>query len=807
MKNMKSIKKVGLVLFTMIFIITNTISLWLVSASSSSTQIVYPLKTVSKLECRYDDYDELSKGCKQKLPILKTKDYKKYSSQNGWYNDYTRFYTVLWWASYKYGWDVWYGWHGWTDIASSRGTPVYSIAKWKVIEAKKALGWWKFVTVEHYVYGKKVFSNYAHLDKITVNVWDRVNAWEQIWTVWNTWNSTWNHLHLQIDLNTKFHPYYYDWKKCPYSYKKITEQWVCFDELKKNTIDPLLFLETKWKIVKNLKTMTQKVTINKNKPITSKKSNKKIDIDIFDKTVYRWYSRSDIREVQQIFRDLELYDWGLTWDYSDIENIILKYQIDKWVVKNKSSLWAWWFWPKTRAMVKIDYDKFLKSGKKHNYVVITNKNKDSINSWNTIQKIERKNMMTREEIEAREYENFIKNNKFDLDLKNIWGNIKLWTSAKIDFKITKKYKDKPFRWNTPLNISIVTDERILKVFPKKFYNFSDGKREITLNWVKSWITNVAIKFWSKTIKTYKIRVYSPKDKIYLESWNIYWSKNVILSNSTKAIALFRDKTKKNLINIEYHWTYKLKWSPDTKVCIKKWSIKNLSKVHKKSCNRHEYKREIDFNYSDTIAWILFFDYKSTWDDAKIEIINTYNNAKLADKKLKVSYPKWLKNNYVYKDDVIKWLKNDIISNSSKWYFLEQRAITQYDSNLWIRNTLNKMRLNSYNEKFSNKISQNLNNLIQESNSKIKTLTRKEFLEKAHKYLVFTNINSWNLRDYKDLNEDWNKKAYGLFWNSLTWKDRFGENYFQPNKQITRWEVAFILNNAMFNNTNLELSLK
>ena len=804
MKTLKKFKKIGLEVFTWVFILTNIIPVWIVSASSKSEKVVYPIKEVSTLECRYTDFDDLSSKCKQKLPILETKDYTKYIKKNWGYNEYTRYYTELWWASYKYGWDVWFWWHQWTDIVSSKGTPIYSVADWKVIIAKKALGRGNLVTVEHYMYWKKVFSNYTHLSKILVKVWDKVTAWKKVWEMWSTGNSTWNHLHFQVDLDTAFHPYYYSRKTCPYSYSEITEKGVCFDDLKANTVDPILFLETKGEILKNLKAPTKKVNKLKNttkKWKTKKRKSSNKNVSIFKKTVYVWYAKTDVKEVQKVLKDLKLYKKWLTWNYKDIENIIYKYQVKKWIVQNKSSLWAGWFGPKTRSTMERDYNKFLKTSKKYNYTV------KKSSSWSRKQIIERKYIMTREEIEAKEYENFIKNNDFNLDLKNVWWNIKIWYTSEIDFRITKKYRNKPFKWNTPLDISIVTDERILKVFPKKFYSFSNWKREIRLTWIKSWITNVQVKFWNKTIKTYKIRVYSPDDKIYLESWKIYWQSKVVLWDNVKGIVLFKDKTKKKLINIKYNWKYKLKWIWDTKVCIKKWSIKNLSRVHKKSCKNMDYKNEIEFTYEDTIAWILLFDYKSTWTNAKVEIVNNYSNAKIVDKKLVVSNPKWLKNNYVYKSDIINVLKNYIATNSSKWYFSENKAITQYDAKIWMSNTLKKVKSKTYNIDMKNMIDSKLTMLSEESSSKNETITRKEFLEKSYKYLVLKNPNLNHLKTYKDLDSELNKKASALFNKNITWKDKFGENYFQPKKKITRWEVAFILNNTITNNTDTYLSVR
>ena len=138
MKITESFKRFLSVIFIGIFLITNVNPI-VTSAWNSNDKIVYPLQEVSKLDCRFENFSDLSSNCKQKLPILKTKDYKKYSEKNGGYNDYTRYYTVLWWASYKYGWDVWNGWHQWTDIATAEWTPVYSMADWKVITAESAI--------------------------------------------------------------------------------------------------------------------------------------------------------------------------------------------------------------------------------------------------------------------------------------------------------------------------------------------------------------------------------------------------------------------------------------------------------------------------------------------------------------------------------------------------------------------------------------------------------------------------------------------------------------------------------------------
>jgi hypothetical protein len=51
-------------------------------SEASSSEIIYPLKQISKLDCRFNDFDTLSSDCIQNLPILNTKDYEKYATQN-----------------------------------------------------------------------------------------------------------------------------------------------------------------------------------------------------------------------------------------------------------------------------------------------------------------------------------------------------------------------------------------------------------------------------------------------------------------------------------------------------------------------------------------------------------------------------------------------------------------------------------------------------------------------------------------------------------------------------------------------------
>ena len=54
----------------------------LAAIDNNSDKIIYPLKQISKLECRFNDFEDLNSSCKQVLPILKTTEYEKYASKD-----------------------------------------------------------------------------------------------------------------------------------------------------------------------------------------------------------------------------------------------------------------------------------------------------------------------------------------------------------------------------------------------------------------------------------------------------------------------------------------------------------------------------------------------------------------------------------------------------------------------------------------------------------------------------------------------------------------------------------------------------
>lgn len=212
----------------------------------SSYAWTYPVKQVSKptAKCKFNLWKDLWPACKVNLPKLTPKDYKTKVKDMF----YRRIYTVLWASSYKYWWDQLNWTHLWVDIATSKWTPVYSIWDGKVVFVWWKKWRWKVIIIRHRFKWKYIYSNYTHLSKIVVTNWQYVKEWTKIWEVWSTWNSTWNHLHFQIDKNQSiwYHPFWFNRCSAWHSISSITNSTFCLQELLKNTVDPLEFLATNW---------------------------------------------------------------------------------------------------------------------------------------------------------------------------------------------------------------------------------------------------------------------------------------------------------------------------------------------------------------------------------------------------------------------------------------------------------------------------------------------------------------------------------------------------------------------------------
>lgn len=66
-------------------------------------------------------------------------------------------------------------------------------------------------------------------------------------------------------------------------------------------------------------------------------------------------SLDDVKEVQDFFKGLLYYYGEVDWKYESIKPLIIRYQLQKWIVLSKDDEAAWYIWPKTIASLNKDF--------------------------------------------------------------------------------------------------------------------------------------------------------------------------------------------------------------------------------------------------------------------------------------------------------------------------------------------------------------------------------------------------------------------------------------------------------------------
>lgn len=635
-----------------------------------NAELVYPIAEMSKVDCRFSDFSTLSNECKMELPILKTSDYTKYKND---YSLYRRVYTILWWSTYNYGWDVWNGWHQWVDIATSKWTPVYSITDWKVVQAWFLAWRGNNVKIEHMVNWRKIYSNYSHLSAINVSLWDNVKTKTKIWEVWSTWNSFWNHLHFQIDLATSGSGPRYRSNCMEKNYDKIVNSDVCFSQLNNNTIDPLLFLETGWAVVK--------------------------------------------------------------------ANII-----DKPKIENISQAW----------------------------------------------------LLSREEILRREIEEFLKLYSVKVEILNLWWSIELWKSWNFRITVTDKRTKKPFTGSFPWDMNFKYEKSKLDIFPTWILQIDNWTRDFKITPKIEWKLSVDIYIWETFFKKVTFWVFNTKKAIYPKSTYFWISTNNVISETKKWVFYFKDNYWLNIIWVKFDWTYTLKSENNTmKFCIKKVSkISDLNMIYNMNCKEDNFKNEVNFSFNDSISWILVFNYKILKEWSNNLIISNSKNDKISSKKLNWTLPVDLKVTYPYYDDVLKISRLWFVSWINKWYFLPDRELSKEDGINFLKNYLESKLKKCSNNDCKAIYSEKLLDLSKEYSDKFSYFTRLEYITLIWKYVPIDEYKNDDYIKFRDLKENELTYSKNILKNA-TWSDYFGETrYFQPSKNITRWEWAFLISRVL-----------
>lgn len=167
-------------------------------------------------------------------------------------------YTTMYLGNYvtgNYEENVWS--HPWVDIMPAiKNDNVYACLPWSVEFAWANSSNGNYIVLRHpevpdpcdLSKTTTLFSNHLHLSELNVMTWDIIDEWDIIGKSWNTGNSTWEHLHFQIDTESApFHPYW------PFTYKEASDAGFGFFEAvnnaigienaRKYTVNPLVYLD------------------------------------------------------------------------------------------------------------------------------------------------------------------------------------------------------------------------------------------------------------------------------------------------------------------------------------------------------------------------------------------------------------------------------------------------------------------------------------------------------------------------------------------------------------------------------------
>lgn len=185
----------------------------------------YPLKSISK-------------GNLTELPLIKNADYAQFKGNP----DYRSVYSVLRTASYYGGRDVGMGAHEGVDFATDLGTSVYASYDGEVYSAWYQGNRGNTVVLRHEWNGEIYYTIYAHLNTIYVSQGQMVKEGDILGISGDTGNTTWPHLHFQIEKsNAPFHPYYPT--NCQGSIEEVVNTTSCTSKIIEYTLDPIYFLE------------------------------------------------------------------------------------------------------------------------------------------------------------------------------------------------------------------------------------------------------------------------------------------------------------------------------------------------------------------------------------------------------------------------------------------------------------------------------------------------------------------------------------------------------------------------------------
>ncbi len=376
---------------------------------------------------------------------------------------------------------------------------------------------------------------------------------------------------------------------------------------------------------------------------------------------------------------------------------------------------------------------------------------------------------SREQIMLTELELFLARYNMDT-ISNISGNtLNLWQAWTIDLSVD--YRNRPFNGSLPMPLEIEYDSDVIHVSPGRLIAVQDWSRSINVTAVWQWQSRVIIKVWWKIIANYSIRVVDDSTVLNANRWIIYnLGTNYIWSDNDWLI-LMQDENNSNIVSVPYEWTFTLQSNENLKICNPGiTSRRDVSKLNNFDCWPTKRKDSIKFNYNDTLEWLFIFTIApvDTWQ-ARLELFQWDSRIGTSRNK-NISIPTDITHTTPNREHIINWLK--------KWYFTNYRQ-SNFAPNFTIRKS-----------DAINWVSRTFPIADKPDSWRFEQLTRLEFMKLLNQMLWLEARDTEG--PYWDVQSEDRKYTNILvdYWIQL---DDSSDRYFQPDKNITRWQVAKILN--------------
>lgn len=115
--------------------------------------------------------------------------------------------------------------------------------------------------------------------------------------------------------------------------------------------------KVKWRVIEM---WTQTITDTKSVSVNYTAPNYVSSDNIYKINVWPDSSSDKITKLQTKLKELWLYKWTIDWKYNnELKSVIINFQIDNWIIKNKNEYWAWYFWAKTRQKMASKESQYV----------------------------------------------------------------------------------------------------------------------------------------------------------------------------------------------------------------------------------------------------------------------------------------------------------------------------------------------------------------------------------------------------------------------------------------------------------------